>query len=111
MQERTGEPRMQTRRAEEERDRLMTLIESMAEGVWVSDADGQVVLTNAVAREQAVQLGLDPDDLGHVPSMRFEMFTIDGKPLNTELLKLASGREGLRGLEIMVRSIKTGEEL
>ena len=95
--------------AEHERDRLMTLIDGMAQAVWVSDVEGRVVLANAVARSQAAQVGLDENDLRNVRNMSFKMAAVDGKPLDMESLISASRNEALHGLEIMVRNIKTGE--
>ena len=109
VQERTEQVRWEVMVAEHERDRLMTLIDGMAQAVWVSDVEGRVVLANAVARSQAAQVGLDENDLRNVRNMSFKMAAVDGKPLDMESLISASRNEALHGLEIMVRNIKTGE--
>ncbi len=109
VQERTADLEAQTQRAEEERDRLMTLIDSMGEAVWVSDANGQIVLVNAVARSQAVQIGLDPNNLMQIPPLQTEMFGADGKRLNRELAEIASQKGALHGLELAITNRKTGE--
>jgi len=76
--------------ASHERDRLLTLINSMADGVWFTDKEGRVLLANAVARSQAQETGIDPDSVSesHPLSIlsQVEMLTPDQKPLDMEPL-------------------------
>lgn len=96
---------------ERERDRLMTLIDSMNDAVWFAHADGRIVLANSVAKRQAEQVGLNPDALSGSTSRtllsQVELSTADGKPLGMEpLMKVFQG-ERFQGVEIAIRNRKT----
>ncbi len=112
-QERTEALRRQTLLAEHERDRLMTLIDSMNEGVWFTHVDGRIVLVNSVAKAQAAEVGIDPDALLQRRSSAFlsqvDMFAPDGTPLHMEQLRRVFQGEPFSGLEIALRNRTTGE--
>ena len=99
--------------ASHERDRLLTLINSMADGVWFTDKEGRVLLANAVARSQAQETGLDPDSLSesHPLSIlsQVEMLTPDQKRLDMEPLFQVFQGKAFREVEIAVRNKTTGE--
>ena len=99
--------------ASHERDRLLTLINSMADGVWFTDKEGRVLLANAVARSQAQETGIDPDSVSesHPLSIlsQVEMLTPDQKPLDMEPLFQVFQGKAFREVEIAVRNKTTGE--
>ena len=105
--------RMEAMLAKRERDRLMTLIDSMNEGVWLAHADGRIALANSVARLQAAEVGIDPDALLKSPWSAFlpqvDMSVPGGAPLEMKpFLQVFQGKP-FRGLEMAVRNRKTGE--
>ena len=84
--ERTEELRRQVLIAQHERDRLMTLINSMSEGVWLTDAKGEVLLANPAAIEQATEVGIDAKSFRGPTSekvllLQVEVTFADGKQL------------------------------
>lgn len=111
--ERTEALRRQTLLAEHERDRLMTLIDSMNEGVWFTHTDGRVVLVNSVAKAQAAEVGIDPDGILQSQSYsllsQVDMFSADGTPLQMEQFVRVFQGEPFAGVEIGLRNRKTGE--
>jgi len=109
VRERTVELEGHARLAEQERDRLMTLLDSMIDGVWVTDSEGRIVLTNPPARAQAIQVGLDPHHLDNPLLSQMEILTPEGSPLDPESLRRVFRGEALRGLEIAVRHVTSGE--
>ncbi len=101
------------RRTKSERDRLMTLLDSMNEGVWFTNAEGVIVLVNSIAKSQAAEVGLDPNAVLQSSSAALysnvDLLTADGKPLNIEpLMKVFRGHP-IRWMELAVRNRKTGE--
>ena len=113
VQQRTEELVKQAQLAERERDRLLTLIDSMNEGVWFVKADGSVVLANSTAKRQAVETGMDPDALSRSPTLsllsQVDLLTPDGKPLELSPLMAVFQGKPFRGVEIAVRNKTTGE--
>ncbi len=105
--------RKEARLVERERDRLMTLIDNMSEGVWFARPDGRIVLANTVAKAQIEEVGINPDALFHTSWRRLlsqaEIAMPDGAPL--DLQRLMSGFEGkaFRGVEVAMRNKVTGE--
>lgn len=111
--ERTAQLQNQARLAHDERDRLRTLIESMKDGVWMTDADANTVFANAVAKEQVAEVGLDPRNVYGPEALasmmsQVEVFTLDGRELGIGRLKGLFKGEILHELEIGVRNRKTG---
>lgn len=105
--------RKEARTVERERDRLMTLINSMNDGVWFVRSDGRVVLANAVAKAQSVETGIDPDTLSQLPALSFlsqvDLLTSNLTPLDFEpLLEVFAGKP-FHGVEVAVRNRATGE--
>ena len=71
--------RKEARLVERERDRLMTLIDSMNEGVWFARPDGRIVLANSVAKAQAAEVGMNPERPLPVP-VRAPLSSRHGRP-------------------------------
>ncbi len=112
VRKRTADLRRQAQAAERERDRLMTLVNSMNDGVWFMDAAGRVVLANDVARKQAEEVGLEADVQGIesfslVPKV--DLLTPEGEPFDfSPLMKVFEG-EPFREVEIGIRNRQTGK--
>ncbi len=112
VEQRTEELKRQAEIAQRERDRLMTLVNSIADGVWLTDAGGNVLFVNPVGREQCRQVGMDPDAL-YGPAWptvlsSVEVFTSDGNPVNMTTLAQILAGEASRHVEIEVRNKATG---
>ncbi len=97
---------------ERERDKLLTLIESISDEVWFCDADGNLVLANKAV---AQNLGLENVEelLGAVKDVlsKVEVYDSQGQPLEEKdppLLRSLNG-EIIVGLEEFVRNNRTGE--
>jgi PAS domain S-box-containing protein len=96
----------------EDRNRLQTLIRSIADEVWVCDAEGKLFLMNAAAVEG---LGLErAEELYPTVSAvtsALEIYTADGRPRATEDAPLFRSLRGetLTGVEEGVRDLRTGE--
>jgi PAS domain S-box-containing protein len=106
--------RKEAHAVERERDRLMTLIDSMNDGVWFADTDGRIALVNAVAKLQSEEAGLDTDTLSQStpfsPLSRVDILTPDGeKPFEMEPLMRVFQGEPFREVEMAVRNRTTGE--
>lgn len=112
-EKRTKQLEEQALLSERERDRLLTLVNSMNDGVWFTDTEGHILLTNSVAQSQAREVGLDPSELSKsLPATllsQVEMFAPNGKPLNTAPLMRVYEGESFREIETVVRNKKTGE--
>jgi PAS domain S-box-containing protein len=105
--------RKEAMQAKRERDRLMTLIDSMNEGVWFTHADGRIVLANSVAKSQAAEVGIDPDALlqSQWSSLlpQIDMFAPGGTSLQMKpFLRVFRGKP-FHGAEIALRNRTTGE--
>ncbi len=110
--ERTAQLQNQARLAQDERDRLRTLIESMKDGVWMTDADANTVFANAVAKEQVAEVGLYPENVYGPEALalmmsQVEVFTLDGREMGIDRLKRLFKSETLREMEVGVRNRKT----
>jgi PAS domain S-box-containing protein len=96
----------------EDRNRLQTLIRSIADEVWVCDAEGKLFLMNAAAVEG---LGLErAEELYPTVSAvtsALEIYTADGRPRAKEDAPLFRSLRGetLTGVEEVVRDLRTGE--
>jgi len=96
----------------QERDRLMTLIDSMTDEVWFCDAEGKISLVNAAAAEG---LGVNDRDalLRAVPDLfkRFEAFNLDGSRRAVEESHLLRSLKGeiIKDEDVIVRHVGTGE--
>ena len=107
---RDGEVRARTE-AERERDRLRAIVNSVADEVWVCDAEGKIDLLNP---EVALGLGLRPPEAEHVPLPELlptlEILNPDGSPRPVEQAPLLRSLRGetVKGEEI-VRHVETGE--
>ena len=99
----------QVARAEAEvaRDHLQQVIDVLPEGILIADAAGQIVLSNAAAREIVGQAAAD-DDLTVTASPA--AFRSDGQPLPGNELPLARAvqyGEVVRGKQLMIRNAIT----
>ena len=108
VRQRTEELQQQVRVTEHERDRLMTLIESMTDGVWFIDAQGHILLANHVAKEHSLEIGLEPETLYGPTSAallaKVDVTLPDGKPWGWEMLPQIIEGEPLRQKEVRVRN-------
>ena len=106
----TAELARQTHLIEFERDRLVTLIDSMNDGIWLADAGGKILLTNRAARKLTAQVGLDPGNpYGAEALSKVDVFTLDGKPIGIEMLGRVLQGSSVRMLEIGVRNRASGD--
>jgi PAS domain S-box-containing protein len=87
VRDRTLELRKQADLMQDERDLLKTVIESMSDGVWLVDGRGRILLRNAVAKEQAREIGMEVDSLSGPDLLsQVDVSTLDGKPVGMDLL-------------------------
>lgn len=97
--------------AERQRDRLAALIDSMNDAVWFMNAQGQVMLVNAVGKAQALEVGIDPDAISHTlaPDIlsQVDVLAPEGTPLQLERLARVFRGEPLRPLEVAIRNRRT----
>ena len=96
----------------QERDKLMTLIDSMTDEVWFCDADGKISLVNAAVAEG---LGVEDRDslLRAIPELiaRLEPYNPDGGRRTAGEAPLLRSLKGeiIKDEEEMVRHVGTGE--
>ena len=108
--ERTLDLQKKARSAQNEWDLLTTVIDSMSDGVWVVDAKGNVMLKNTAAKEQTLEVGLDPDNpFGAELLSQVEVFTQEGETLGMEMLARLLRGESVPPMEIGVRNRRGGE--
>jgi signal transduction histidine kinase len=96
---------------EEERDRLISLINSISDEVWVADAQGKLVMVNpAVTKEFDLKVGPDGIEVGKVVSS-FEVLRPDGSERPPEEAPPSRALKGefIVGQEEIVRSPSSGE--
>lgn len=95
--------------AQEERDRLMTLVNTVSDEIWFCDKEGNVALLNSVAEKG----GFSPEDVNlplsqWVPTL--EILNVDGRPRSVEdspLMRSLRG-ETVRYFEEIIRIPRTG---
>ncbi|MHB1414476.1 MAG: PAS domain-containing sensor histidine kinase [Chloroflexota bacterium] len=107
-----GEAERLARQAAQERDRLRVLLESIADEVWICDAEGNLTMVNAAtarglgfARAQDLYRSLSDVMSG------LEVFHPDGRPRSTAETPLVRSLRGetLWDAEEVVRHLQTGE--